>query len=435
MGVRFDLNLPHFRARKRQASRVEINLEFHLLKMSGQVETFSAMNEPFAPGWTDHCFDRFGKKNLDLLASKGCLRISLSDLLSHRLGETKMLGRDFRGHSLILPIQPGTIYFYVKPAEARFRGKQTGDESTISFGGAISSSIPAQGLRERPRRFPSCANRLPLSLRGLLNEADAWLTAFTDARPFTTNELFTQLIDVQGLISWTIRSSRELLVRSYGVTAGILGGVLSLVLSLFISGYMVADSRTLIKNLTRLLPTPWDERILDQIPTMGQRIGGYLRGRFVVSALLSIATSVGLSFIGLKDLAVGLGAIAGVTNLIPFLGPILGAVPALLVSIPQGGWTFLWVLLLYVVAQNLETYILDPLLVGSSVGVHPLYQLLAVLGGVQVLGIIGALIVPPWIAGAAVLLENLYLRPKLVAERRQRRSEGLPELAGFQADG
>ncbi|MEM9979026.1 MAG: AI-2E family transporter, partial [Cyanobacteria bacterium P01_D01_bin.2] len=111
--------------------------------------------------------------------------------------------------------------------------------------------------------------RLPLSLRGLLNEADAWLTAFTDTRPFTTNELFTQLIDVQGLISWTIRSSRQLLVRSYGVTAGILGGVLSLVLSLFISGYMVADSRTLIKNLTRLLPTPWDERILDQIPTMG----------------------------------------------------------------------------------------------------------------------------------------------------------------------
>ncbi len=276
--------------------------------------------------------------------------------------------------------------------------------------------------------------RVPVSLRGLLNEADAWLTAFTDTRSFTTNELFTQLIDVQALISWTIKSSQQLLVRSYGVTAGILGGVLSLVLSLFISGYMVADSRTLVKNLTRLLPSPWDERILAQVPPMGQRIGGYLRGRFVVSALLSVATSVGLSLLGLKDLAVGLGAIAGVTNLIPFLGPILGAIPALLVAIPQGGWTFLWVLLLYVVAQNLETYILDPLLVGTSVGVHPLYQLLAVLGGAQVLGIIGALIVPPWIAGGAVLLENLYLRPKLINERRQRRSGVLPELTGFQAD-
>ena len=277
--------------------------------------------------------------------------------------------------------------------------------------------------------------RVPLSLRGLLNEADAWLTAFTDTRPeFATNELFTQLIDVQGLISWTIRSSQQLIVRSYGVTTGILGGVLSLVLSLFVSGYMVADSRTLVKNLTRLLPSPWDERILDQIPYMSQRIGGYLRGRFLVSLILSVATSVGLSLLGLRDLAVGLGAIAGITNLIPFLGPILGAIPALLVSISQGGWTFLWVLLLYVVAQNLETYILDPLLVGSSVGVHPLYQLLAVLGGAQVLGIIGALIVPPWIAGGAVLLENLYLRPKLAAERQQRRNSVLPELAGFQAD-
>ena len=68
------------------------------------------------------------------------------------------------------------------------------------------------------------------------------------------------------------------------------------------------------------------------------------------------------------------------------------------------------------IIQNLESYVLDPLLVGSSVQVHPLYQLLAVLGGTQVLGIIGAVIVPPWVAGVAVLLENLYLRPKLLAE-------------------
>ncbi|MEM9924873.1 MAG: AI-2E family transporter, partial [Cyanobacteria bacterium P01_D01_bin.50] len=49
---------------------------------------------------------------------------------------------------------------------------------------------------------------------------------------------------------------------------------------------------------------------------------------------------------------------------------------------------------------------------------HPFYQLLAVLGGTQVLGIIGAVIVPPWVAGIAVLLENLYLRPKLLAEEK-----------------
>jgi len=54
----------------------------------------------------------------------------------------------------------------------------------------------------------------------------------------------------------------------------------------------------------------------------------------------------------------------------------------------------------------------------SSVGIYPLYQLLSVLGGVQVLGIMGALIVPPWFAGVAALVENLYLQPKLIAEQQ-----------------
>jgi predicted PurR-regulated permease PerM len=158
-------------------------------------------------------------------------------------------------------------------------------------------------------------------------------------------------------------------------------------------------------------------------------MGGYIQGRVLVSAILGIAITVGLTVLGLSEFALGLGVIAGFTNLIPFLGPILGAIPALIVAIAQGGLTFLWVLLLFVIIQNLETYVLDPLLVGSSVNVHPLYQLLAVLGGTQVLGIIGAVIVPPWVAGASVLLENLYLKPKQLAEQQQ---EEIPSLSSAQ---
>ena len=259
--------------------------------------------------------------------------------------------------------------------------------------------------------------QIPVSLKSLAATAENWVMQLNDTRPDLVNDLFGQFLDVQGITRWAIRSSQQLLVRSYGVTTGILGGFFSVVLALFISGYMLADSRTLIRNLVRLLPAPWDDRFAAQVGPISYRIGGYIRGRLLVSAILAVGTSVSLSFLGLSDFAFGLGAIAGVTNLIPFIGPILGAIPALVVAVSQGGWIFLWVLILFVIIQNLETYALDPLLVGSSVGVHPLYQLLAVLGGTQVLGIIGALIVPPWIAGGAVLLENLYLRPKLMAER------------------
>lgn len=138
--------------------------------------------------------------------------------------------------------------------------------------------------------------------------------------------------------------------------------------------------------------------------------------RVLVSGILGVAITIGLGILGLSEFALALGVIAGFTNLIPFVGPILGAVPALIVAVSQGGLTFFWVLLLFAIIQNLEAYVLDPLLVGSSVQVHPLYQLLAVLGGTQVLGIVGTLIVPPWVAGISVLLENLYLQPKLLAE-------------------
>jgi len=241
-------------------------------------------------------------------------------------------------------------------------------------------------------------------------------------------EQVNQLFNFQALTAWAFRTSQELLVRSYGLSRGIITGALNLVLALLLSGYMLAGSERLVRGLVSLFPEPWDERLAAQVEPMAQRMGGYIQGRVLVSTLLAIGTSIGLRLLGLTEFALGLGAIAGITNLIPFFGPVLGAIPALIVAIAQGGWLFLWVLLLFVVVQNIETYVLDPLLVGSSVRVPPLYQLLAVLGGAQLLGILGALIVPPWIAGGSVLLENLYLQPKAARARQQGQGAAVPPL-------
>ena len=251
-------------------------------------------------------------------------------------------------------------------------------------------------------------------LRSLLE--DAMLRLGIDD-PEETNAI-AQLLDINGLNAWAIRSSQQLVVRSYSVTKGFIGSIFSLLLALLLSGYMLSGSQKLLQDIINLFPYPWNSRIALQIRPVSQRMGGYIQGRILVSAILGVVISVSLNFLGLADFALGLGVIAGFTNLIPFFGPVLGSIPALIVAIAQGGWTALWVLLLFTVVQNLETYVLDPLLVGNSVKVHPLYQLLAVLGGAQVLGIIGALIVPPWIAGAAVLIESLYVQPKLLSEKK-----------------
>jgi len=260
--------------------------------------------------------------------------------------------------------------------------------------------------------------QIPMYSETLFNWVQGLALRLNTSQP----ELVPQLINPQALTNWVIRSSQQVLLRSFGLTKNIVGALFSVILVLLISGYMVAGSKTLIQGVVQLFPAPWDRRLTAQVKPVARRMGGFIQGRVVVSAILGVVTTVGLNILGLSEVSLALGAIAGFTNLIPFVGPFLGAIPALIVSLSMGGITWLWVLLLFAIVQNLESYILDPLLVGSSVNVHPLYQLLAVFGGTQVLGILGAIIVPPWVAGAAVLLENLYIRPKRIGEVRAERS-------------
>ena len=169
--------------------------------------------------------------------------------------------------------------------------------------------------------------QLPLLLRKAATQIEAWSLILNDNRPDFTRQIFDQL-DVQAIAAWAVRSTRQVALRSFSLTTGLLGTLLSLVLAIFISGYMLADSRTLTSSFIRIIPQPWDQRISDQLPEIGSRIGSYIRGRLLVSGTLALATAIGLGFLGLQDFAIGLGAIAGVTNLVPFLGPIFRGHPS-----------------------------------------------------------------------------------------------------------
>ena len=282
---------------------------------------------------------------------------------------------------------------------------------TLIFGLIGMGLVIGPSVSEQTQRL---ASKLPIYLDNLRTTSESLALRMG----VNQIEFIERFFDIQGFIKLVLRSSQKLLVSSFGLTFGIVGGVLNLILAVVISGYMVAGSETLINGLVNLFPQPWDTRLREQVTPISRRMGGYIQGRVLVSAILGVVITLGLSILGLSEFSLALGVIAGFTNLIPFIGPVLGAIPALIVAIPLSGWTFLWVLLLFVIIQNVETYVLDPLLVGSSARVHPLYQLLAVLGGAQVLGIIGALIIPPWVAGIAVLLENLYLKPKLLVQSK-----------------
>ncbi|TDW95404.1 putative PurR-regulated permease PerM [Kribbella pratensis] len=195
-----------------------------------------------------------------------------------------------------------------------------------------------------------------------------------------------------------------------------------LILILVIAIYMLLYGRQIGDLVRRWMP-PGDGSVEDDYPTRVQRaVSGYVRGQFTFSFTMGLSAGVALWLFGAfgifpagKTYAVFFGVFYGLMELIPYLGPVLGAAPALLVALFQGQpWTALWLLILFVVLQQLEGHIVAPQVFGHSLRINPLVVLFALLLGGHLQGIIGALVALPL---AAVARETaLYLRRHLMME-------------------
>jgi predicted PurR-regulated permease PerM len=106
--------------------------------------------------------------------------------------------------------------------------------------------------------------------------------------------------------------------------------------------------------------------------------------------------------------ALMLGLIAGVLEVIPFLGPLLAAVPALLLALGEGGMTPLWVLLAYLTVQVLENNVILPAIMARGMQLHPVAVVFSMLLCVVAFGVLGVLIAAPMVAIVGILHEELY---------------------------
>jgi predicted PurR-regulated permease PerM len=190
----------------------------------------------------------------------------------------------------------------------------------------------------------------------------------------------------------------------------IVGGVVNLAVVLFIGLYVAAAPDLYRRGLLWLVPAGGHARaraILDRLGTVLER---WLVGKTVAMLLISALTSAGLALIGVPA-ALALGAIAGLLSFVPYLGPVLGFLPAALLGLTQSPATLGWVLALYVAIQGLESYVVTPLIQQQAVALPPALILTAqVLLGVAV-GWLGVLLATPLTACAVVILGQLYGEP------------------------
>jgi predicted PurR-regulated permease PerM len=200
-------------------------------------------------------------------------------------------------------------------------------------------------------------------------------------------------------------SGTEVLGHLVGTVAEVGGLLVDTLLALVISFYLLLDGPTVRRRLLDLVPAGHREQALFLEESAGRVLGGYLRGQLVMAATIGAIAGLGCWLLGLPY-ALVLGVLAGLFELVPMFGPILSAVPAVLVALFLPFPTVLWVVLFFFAVQQVESNILGPRITGHAVGLHPLGALFALLAGLQLAGVLGALFAVPvagilWVLVAA----------------------------------
>ncbi len=202
-------------------------------------------------------------------------------------------------------------------------------------------------------------------------------------------------------------------VASYSTTVIEVGAQVLIVLGASI--YLALSPRSYVEGMLSVLPEPQAAKARDTLWTMGRALRLWLLGQLAAMLLIGVLTSLGLWLLGVPS-ALALGVIAGLLEFVPYVGPTLSAVPALVVALAQSPTLALWVLLLYVVIQQAEGILVTPLVQQYTVDLPPVLTIFALLVFGTLFGPMGLLLGTPLAVVAMVAVKKLWVRDVLQEE-------------------
>lgn len=210
--------------------------------------------------------------------------------------------------------------------------------------------------------------------------------------------------------NYSVDSAQSIVYRiaQSGLSIMHTGGLLLLIP--VITFYFLLDWNNMIWRLQLLIPRQIEPTVVSIAKECHAVLGAFVKGQLLVMLLLGIVYAVGLQIIGI-EVGLIIGLIAGLCSIIPYLGFAAGIIAAFAASLLQYGldWVhLLLVLVVFMIGQVIESYILQPFLLGDKIGLSPVAVVFAVLAGAQLYGFVGMLIALPVAAVLVVLLRHLY---------------------------
>jgi predicted PurR-regulated permease PerM len=273
---------------------------------------------------------------------------------------------------------------------------------------ALASVLLAPVLTAQLASFAEEAPDLGLTLKERLGEAltaigiDVDLTEIFDARALGEElSAFVAAEENRSTITSVLTVLSGLARSAFTVVFGVVIGPV-------VAFYVLADLPSILGSVRRIIPPDRRAEVEQVSRELSTVVGAFIRGQLIVATFVGIATSIALGLIGLPY-SLLIGFIAGVTNLVPLLGPFVAGVLAVTVAlVTDGVGLALLVLVIMTGVQQLESSVLNPLIMGRVVRVHPLALLLGVIVAAALYGVFGMLVVVPLLAGARVLSTHLW---------------------------
>lgn len=212
--------------------------------------------------------------------------------------------------------------------------------------------------------------------------------------------------------STSLTGGGSVLANLGNIAVSIGNGLVDILLVLVGGIYLAAQPALYRTGLIKLVPKRGRALATDTLDASGRALRLWLLGRLVSMAVVGLLTWIGLVLIGVPS-ALALALLAALLEFIPFLGPILAAVPAVMLAFADSPQTALWTILLFVAIQQLEGNVLEPLVQQRAVDLPPALLLFALVAGGLVFGAAGVVLAAPFTVVLFVLVKRLYVREAL----------------------
>jgi predicted PurR-regulated permease PerM len=253
--------------------------------------------------------------------------------------------------------------------------------------------IPAVVMQARDlaREFPQ-----------LLHQAQQWLI---------DHGVLTREISAQEAVqSASVSGAQDYLGFVANAVLGVIGGVFGVITVLVLAFYLLVDSSSLILVFLRLFPREKRPQVNDACRRVTNKISAWLGGQLLLAGIIGSTAALGLFLMGVPFFWV-LALIAAIGEMIPIVGPILSAIPAVAVALSVSPTLALGVIIFFVGQQQLENHLLVPKIMQRQVGISPVFVIIALLIGGSLLGVMGAILAVPTAAILQVLFEETLSEP------------------------